>query len=133
MINSWRRVQLVDGIRASPSWRRRAARCPTTALTPMIEVNDPKYASADRRAGPAGAATTDNLAFDGHGHLWVHEDIPDNNGSFPANGIDVSEAGREPAGRALRVPCSTRQGQRHQRRTRTPPVPGISGGYRRPH
>ena len=68
---------------------------PYSRLTPMIEVNDPKYTSQAQAKAQQGLQFPDNLAFDGEGHLWVHEDIPDNNGSFPANGVDVSKQARD--------------------------------------
>src|SRR5207249_3699143 len=62
---------------------------PYTRLTPMIAVNDPTYTSQAQAVAQQGLQFPDNLAFDGEGRLWVHEDIPDSNGSFPASGIDV--------------------------------------------
>ena len=68
---------------------------PYAKLTPMIEVQDPKYTSQAQAQAQQGLQFPDNIAFDGHGHLWVHEDIPDSNGTFPASGIDVSKQTRD--------------------------------------
>ena len=65
-----------------------------TQLSPMIPVNDPTYATQAQAQAQQGLQFPDNIAFDGRGHLWVHEDIPDNNGSFPASGLDVSKQAR---------------------------------------
>jgi secreted PhoX family phosphatase len=67
---------------------------PYGALTPMIQLNDPTYTSQAQAQAQQGLQFPDNLAFDGNGNLWVHEDIPDGNGSFPASGIDVSKQTR---------------------------------------
>ena len=67
---------------------------PYTRLEPMIQVNDPTYPTQGDAQNQQGLQFPDNLAFDGHGHLWVHEDIPDGDGSFPASGIDVSKQAR---------------------------------------
>ena len=50
---------------------------PYTRLTPMIEVNDPKYVSQEQAKDQQGLQFPDNIAFDGKGNLWVHEDVPD--------------------------------------------------------
>ena len=63
---------------------------PYTALSPMIEVNDPKYATPAQAQAQQGLQFPDNLAFDKAGRLWVHEDIPDGT-TFPASGIDVTK------------------------------------------
>jgi uncharacterized protein len=67
---------------------------PYNRLAPMIEVNDPTYLNQAGAQAQQGLQFPDNIAFDGAGHLWVHEDIPDNNGTFPASGIDVSKQTR---------------------------------------
>ncbi len=94
----------------------------------MIEVNDPTYATQADAQAQQGLQFPDNLAFDGHGHLWVHEDIPDNNGSFPASGIDVSKQARNQQDE-LYVYVLNGKGNSN------PPNPdssgpGISGGYK---
>jgi len=100
---------------------------PYTKLTPMIALNDPKYATANDAKAQQGLQFPDNLAFDKLGHLWVHEDIPDGS-TFPANGTDVSKQVRDQqdelyvyvlnkAGDAI-VPNPDTSG------------PGISGGYK---
>lgn len=63
-------------------------------LTPMITVQDPKYASQNEAKAQQGLQFPDNLAFDGRGNLWVHEDIPDGS-TFPANGTDVGKQARD--------------------------------------
>ena len=63
---------------------------PYTALTPMIRLNDPTYATAAAAQTQQGLQFPDNLAFDKLGHLWVHEDIPDSS-TFPPSGIDVGK------------------------------------------
>ena len=63
-------------------------------LVPMIQVNDPTYATQADAKAQQGLQFPDNIAFDGYGHLWVHEDIPDGS-SFPASGIDVSKQARD--------------------------------------
>lgn len=68
---------------------------PYTRLAPMIEVNDPKYTSQDQAKAQQGLQFPDNLAVDGRGNLWVHEDIPDSNGTFPASGVDVGKQTRD--------------------------------------
>jgi secreted PhoX family phosphatase len=64
-----------------------------TKLTPMIEVQDPIYATQAAAQAQQGLQFPDNIAFDGRGHLWVHEDIPDTaaGAAFPASGVDVSK------------------------------------------
>jgi len=101
---------------------------PYSPLTPMIGVNDPTYTSQAQAQAQQGLQFPDNLAFDGQGNLWVHEDIPDSNGSFPASGIDVGKQTRNQqdelysfvlndAGDAI-VPNPDASG------------PGVSGGYK---
>jgi secreted PhoX family phosphatase len=60
----------------------------------MITVQDPKYASQNEAKAQQGLQFPDNLAFDGRGNLWVHEDIPDGS-TFPANGTDVGKQARD--------------------------------------
>jgi secreted PhoX family phosphatase len=68
---------------------------PYSRLTPMIPVNDPLYPNAASAQAQQGLQFPDNIAFDGYGHLWVHEDIPD--GAAPATwtGVDVSKQVRD--------------------------------------
>jgi len=63
-------------------------------LTPMIPVQDPKYATQSEAKAQQGLQFPDNLAVDGRGNLWVHEDIPDGS-SFPASGTDVGKQARD--------------------------------------
>jgi secreted PhoX family phosphatase len=67
---------------------------PYSNLTPMIQVQDPKYTTQDQAKAQQGLQFPDNLAFDGRGNLWVHEDIPDGS-TFPANGTDVGKQARD--------------------------------------
>jgi hypothetical protein len=99
-----------------------------TKLTPMIEVNDPTYATQADAQAQQGLQFPDNIAFDGYGHLWVHEDIPDNNGSFPASGVDVSKQARNQQDE-LYVYTLTPNGQGYYANGDTS-GPGISGGYK---
>jgi hypothetical protein len=66
---------------------------PYTKIVPMIEVQDPKYTTQAQAQAQQGLQFPDNIAIDGRGHLWVHEDIPDSapTAAFPANGTDVSK------------------------------------------
>jgi hypothetical protein len=104
------------------------ALAPYNRLEPMIQVNDPTYASQSDAQGQQGLQFPDNLAFDGHGHLWVHEDIPDNNGSFPTSGIDVSKQARNQQDE-LYVYVLNAAGDEI---VPNPDVngPGVSGGYK---
>ena len=102
---------------------------PYAHLAPMIEVNDPTYATQTDVEAQQGLQFPDNLAFDGAGHLWVHEDIPDNNGSFPANGIDVSKQARNQQDE-LYVYVLNGKGNAIRPNPDTRPVRGISGGYK---
>ena len=64
---------------------------PYVKLTPMIEVQDPLYATQTDAQNQQGLQFPDNITFDGRGHLWVHEDIPDGaTATFP-NAVDVSK------------------------------------------
>jgi secreted PhoX family phosphatase len=67
-----------------PDLATQSGSLPYNRLAPMIEVEDPKYVTQDQAKAQQGLQFPDNIAFDGLGHLWVHEDIPDNNGTFPA-------------------------------------------------
>ena len=58
---------------------------PYVTIDPMIEVEDPEYASQALAQGQQGLQYPDNIAFDGRGHLWVHEDIPDDTAMTPTN------------------------------------------------
>jgi secreted PhoX family phosphatase len=81
-----------------PSLATQSGTSPYNALAPMIEVNDPVFAGPDaptHAQAQQGLQFPDNLAFDGRGHLWVHEDIPDGTGTFPASGVDVSKQQRD--------------------------------------
>lgn len=80
--------------RGVPDLATQSGALPYNRLTPMIEVNDPTYPTQGAAQAQQGLQFPDNLAFDGAGHLWVHEDIPDGNGSFPASGLDVSKQAR---------------------------------------
>ncbi len=114
--------------RGVPDLATQSGALPYNALSPMIEVNDPTYATQADAQSQQGLQFPDNIAFDGYGHLWVHEDIPDNNGTFPASGIDVSKQARDQqdelyvyvlnrSGAAI-VPNPDAAG------------PGVSGGYK---
>jgi secreted PhoX family phosphatase len=78
----------------APELSTESGALPYNALSPMIEVNDPTYATQADAQAQQGLQFPDNIAFDAYGHLWVHEDIPDNSGTFPASGIDVSKQAR---------------------------------------
>lgn len=101
---------------------------PYDRLSPMIELNDPTYASQDQAKAQQGLQFPDNLAFDGAGHLWVHEDIPDNNGSFPASGVDVSKQARDQQDE-LYVYVLNEKGDGIVANPDTT-GPGVSGGYK---
>lgn len=64
---------------------------PYTKLAPMIEVQDPTYANQAAAQAQQGLQFPDNIAFDGRGHLWVHEDVPDSATSTFTTGVDVSK------------------------------------------
>jgi secreted PhoX family phosphatase len=78
-----------------PDLARASGSLPYNRLTPMIKVNDPKYATKAEAQAQQGLQFPDNIAFDRYGHLWVQEDIPDSNGSFPASGVDVGKQTRD--------------------------------------
>jgi secreted PhoX family phosphatase len=94
----------------------------------MIEVNDPKYATQDQAKAQQGLQFPDNIAFDGAGHLWVHEDIPDSNGTFPASGVDVSKQTRDQQDELYVYELN----DKGDAIIANPDVagPGISGGYK---
>ncbi|MFM2078098.1 MAG: hypothetical protein RJA49_1988, partial [Actinomycetota bacterium] len=77
-----------------PDLAQQSAAAADHSLTPMIEVNDPKYSSAAQAKDQQGLQFPDNIAFDREGNLWVHEDIPDG-ATFPASGVDVSKQVRD--------------------------------------
>ena len=114
-----------------PDLATQSGALPYNRLSPMIEVNDPTYtgsqAQADAQA-QQGLQFPDNIAFDGYGHLWVHEDIPDNDGSFPASGIDVSKQARNQQDE-LYVYVLNHKGDAILPNP-DPTGPGISGGYK---
>lgn len=58
---------------------------PYAKIAPMIEVQDPQYATQAAAQSQQGLQYPDNIAFDGRGHLWVHEDIPDDTAATPTN------------------------------------------------
>jgi secreted PhoX family phosphatase len=93
----------------------------------IIAVNDPKYTSASEAKAQQGLQFPDNLAFDGEGHLWVHEDIPDGS-SFPASGIDVSKQVRDQQDE-LYVYVLNEAGDAIIANPDTS-GPGVSGGYK---
>ena len=99
----------------------------TTRLTPMIEVNDPKYLSQDQAKAQQGLQFPDNIAFDNEGNLWVHEDIPDG-ASFPASGIDVSKQARDQQDE-LYVFVLNKKGDAIKANPSTT-GPAVSGGYK---
>ena len=101
---------------------------PYSRLEPMIQVNDPTYPTQSAAQTQQGLQFPDNLAFDGHGHLWVHEDIPDNNGTFPASGIDVSKQARNQQDE-LYVYVLNAAGDQIVPNPDTT-GPGVSGGYK---
>jgi secreted PhoX family phosphatase len=96
-------------------------------LTPMIEVNDPKYVDAQQAKDQQGLQFPDNIAFDGAGNLWVHEDVPDA-ATFPANGVDVSKQIRDQQDE-LYVYVLSRKGDAIVANPDTS-GPGVSGGYK---
>ncbi len=111
-----------------PDLATQSGALPYNRLTPMIEVNDPTYGSQGDAQAQQGLQFPDNIAFDGAGHLWVHEDIPDNNGSFPASGIDVSKQARNQQDE-LYVYVLDDQGTAIAANPDTS-GPGVSGGYK---
>lgn len=111
-----------------PDLATQSGSLPYNRLAPMIEVNDPKYVTQDQAKAQQGLQFPDNIAFDGLGHLWVHEDIPDNNGTFPANGVDVSKQARDQQDE-LYVYVLNAKGDRIVANPGTA-GPAISGGYK---
>jgi secreted PhoX family phosphatase len=104
---------------------------PYNRLAPMIEVQDPIFTGPNAAANAhaqQGLQFPDNLAFDGRGHLWVHEDIPDGTGAFPASGVDVSKQQRDQQDE-LYVFVLNAAGDRI---VPNPDAtgPGVSGGYK---
>lgn len=71
--------------RGVPDLAVQSGTAPYTKLTPMIEVQDPEYATPAAAQSQQGLQFPDNLAFDGSGNLWVHEDIPDDTAAVPTN------------------------------------------------
>jgi secreted PhoX family phosphatase len=100
---------------------------PYNRLTPMIPVNDPTYTSQAQAQAQQGLQFPDNLAFDGKGHLWVHEDIPDG-AVFPTSGIDVGKQTRDQQDE-LYVYVLNRAGNAIVANPDTA-GPGVSGGYK---
>ncbi len=111
-----------------PSQSAASGALPYAKLTPMIEVNDPKYTNQADAKAQQGLQFPDNIAFDGKGNLWVHEDIPDNDGSFPANGVDVSKQARDQQDE-LYVYVLNEAGDKVVPNPATT-GPGVSGGYK---
>jgi hypothetical protein len=101
---------------------------PYQKLAPMIEVNDPTYTSQADAQAQQGLQFPDNLAFDGFGHLWVHEDIPDSDGSFPSAGIDVSKQTRNQQDELYVYVLSEDGSKIVPNPNKT--GPGVSGGYK---
>jgi secreted PhoX family phosphatase len=101
---------------------------PYARLTPMIGVNDPKYVTQAEAQAQQGLQFPDNIAFDEEGNLWVHEDIPDNNGSFPASGIDVSKQARNQQDELYVYKLNLKGDAIRPNKDTT--GPGISGGYK---
>jgi secreted PhoX family phosphatase len=113
--------------KGTPEPASQSGALPYARLAPMIEVNDPTYATQDAAKAQQGLQFPDNLAFDGQGHLWVHEDIPDS-ATFPANGIDVSKQARDQQDE-LYVYVLNDEGDAIKANPDTS-GPGISGGYK---
>jgi hypothetical protein len=101
---------------------------PYAKLAPMIEVQDPKYTTQAEAQAQQGLQFPDNITFDSHGHLWVHEDVPDSNGTFPASGIDVSKQTRNQQDE-LYVFVLSKKGDAIVANPATS-GPGVSGGYK---
>ena len=110
-----------------PDLATQSGALPYNRLTPMIEVNDPTYATQGAAQAQQGLQFPDNLAFDGAGHLWVHEDIPDGS-AFPASGIDVSKQVRNQQDE-LYVYVLNEQGTAIVANPDSS-GPGVSGGYK---
>ncbi|MDP9332258.1 MAG: PhoX family protein [Actinomycetota bacterium] len=114
--------------RGVPDLSTQSGGLPYNALSPMIEVNDPTYTAQEQAKAQQGLQFPDNIAFDGAGHLWVHEDIPDNDGTFPTSGIDVSKQARDQQDE-LYVYVLNDTGNTIVRNPDTS-GPGVSGGYK---
>jgi secreted PhoX family phosphatase len=112
-----------DGV---PNLAQQSGALPYNRLAPMIEVNDPVYASQADAKAQQGLQFPDNLAFDGNGHLWVHEDVPDNNGTFTP--VDTTKQARDQQDE-LYVYVLDKSGE-HIVPNPDTSGPGISGGYK---
>jgi Alkaline phosphatase PhoX len=110
-----------------PELSTRSGALPYTALTPMIEVSDPKYTTQAQAQAQQGLQFPDNLAFDKAGRLWVHEDIPDGT-TFPASGIDVTKQARNQQDELYVFQLNKRGDAIVPNPDAT--GPGISGGYK---
>ncbi len=113
--------------RGVPELAAQSGSLPYNRLTPMIAVNDPKYATAAEAQAQQGLQFPDNIAFDGDGNLWVHEDIPDGT-TFPASGLDVTKQVRNQQDE-LYVFVLNRKGDAIVANPSTA-GPGVSGGYK---
>jgi len=111
-----------------PELSSQSGALPYNSLAPMIEVNDPKYTNQAQAEAQQGLQFPDNLAFDGRGHLWVHEDIPDSTAAFPSNGVDVSKEQRNQQDE-LYVFVLNKAGDQILPNPETT-GPGVSGGYK---
>jgi secreted PhoX family phosphatase len=100
---------------------------PYARLAPMIEVNDPKYATAADAKAQQGLQFPDNIAFDEEGNLWVHEDIPDG-ATFPASGVDVSKQVRDQQDELYVYKLNLKGDAIKPNKNTT--GPGVSGGYK---
>ena len=98
---------------------------PYNRLAPMIEVNDPTYATQAAAQAQQGLQFPDNIAFDDEGNLWVHEDIPD---GTRATGVDVTKQARDQQDE-LYVYKLNLKGDAIKPNKNTA-GPGISGGYK---
>lgn len=110
-----------------PDLARQSGSLPYPRLTPMIGVNDPKYATAAEAQAQQGLQFPDNIAFDGNGKLWVHEDVPDGS-TFPTGGVDVSKQVRNQQDE-LYVFVLNKAGDAIKANPDTS-GPGVSGGYK---
>ena len=113
--------------RGVPDLATQSGVLPYNRLMPMIEVNDPTYGTQDQAKAQQGLQFPDNIAFDGAGHLWVHEDIPDGS-TFAASGIDVSKQARDQQDE-LYVYVLNDRGEAIKANPDTT-GPGVSGGYK---
>jgi secreted PhoX family phosphatase len=94
-------------------------------LTPMIEVNDPTYATQADAQAQQGLQFPDNIAFDDEGNLWVHEDIPDGG---KATGVDVTKQARNQQDELYVYKLNLKGDAIKPNKDTT--GPGISGGYK---